>query len=106
MSEAILKGDQRAATDEKCFLEDEQRKNARERKARMLEWTPNLFERNLLTGDWVYKFAEFVVGCRMVWFIVVGCRVVWFIVVGCRVVWFIVVGCSVVWFIVVRCSAV
>ena len=59
VSEAITKGDQRAATDEKCLLEEEQRKNARERKARMLEWTPNLFERNLITGDWVYKFAEY-----------------------------------------------
>lgn len=58
VSDAIVKGDQQVATDEKCFLEEEQRKSARERKAKLLEWTPNLFERNAITGDWIYKYAE------------------------------------------------
>lgn len=60
VSDAIVKGDQQVATDEKCFLEEEQRKSARERKAKLLEWTPNLFERNAITGDWIYKYAEWV----------------------------------------------
>lgn len=58
VSAAVLKQDQTAATNEKFILEDAQRKATRERKAKMLEWMPRLFERNDLTGDWVYKFAE------------------------------------------------
>lgn len=58
VSEAVIKGDQQAATHEKFILEDAQRKSARERKAKMLEWVPRLFERNDITGDWVYKYSE------------------------------------------------
>ncbi|ELT93091.1 hypothetical protein CAPTEDRAFT_166422 [Capitella teleta] len=58
VSAAVLKQDQTAATNEKFILEDAQRKATRERKAKMLEWMPRLFERNDLTGDWVYKFAD------------------------------------------------
>jgi len=58
VSAAILQGDQVAATNEKFILEEAQRKNAKERKAKMEEWSPCLFERDLLTGDWVYKYAE------------------------------------------------
>lgn len=48
------------ATNEKFLLEEEQRKSARERKVKMVDWAPQLFERNLITGDWVYKYAEWV----------------------------------------------
>lgn len=47
-----------AATQEKYILEERQRNEAKERKAKMLEWVPRLFERDPLTGDWVYKFVE------------------------------------------------
>jgi len=50
--------DQSAATREKFLLEEEQRKMARERKMKMSEWTPRLFEQNHITGEWVYKYAE------------------------------------------------
>ena len=58
VSEAVAKCDQNAATHEKFLLEDAQRKGARERKAKMQDWIPRLFERNDITGDWVYKYAE------------------------------------------------
>jgi len=58
VSDSILHSDQTAATHEKCLLEEEQRRLGRERKAKMEEWRPRLFQRNLVTGDWVYKFAE------------------------------------------------
>ena len=57
-SAAILRADQQAATQEKCLLEEEQRRMARERKAKMEEWAARFFERNPITGDWVYKYAE------------------------------------------------
>lgn len=58
VSDAIAAADIQTATNEKFQLEDEQRKSTRERKIKMLDWTPRLFERNMITGDWVYKFAE------------------------------------------------
>ena len=58
MSAAIASNDQEGATREKFILEEQQRKDARERKAKMEEWTPNYFERNEITGDWEYKFKE------------------------------------------------
>jgi len=58
VSDAIVCADQQAATQEKLFLEEEQRKLARERKMKMIEWVPRLFEQNHLTGEWVYKYAE------------------------------------------------
>ena len=58
MSEAVIKGDQTAATNEKFILEEAQRKATKERKAKLQEWIPKLFERDPLTGDWVYKYAE------------------------------------------------
>jgi hypothetical protein len=58
VSEAIVLGDMHMATNEKFLLEEEQRKSARERKVKMVDWAPQLFERNLITGDWVYKYAE------------------------------------------------
>ena len=58
VSEAINSCDQNAATNEKSILEDCQRREAKERKAKMEEWVPVLFERDEITGDWVYKYAE------------------------------------------------
>jgi hypothetical protein len=58
VSAAVIKQDQNAATHEKFILEEAQRKGARERKVKMVEWMPKLFERNDLTGDWIYKYAE------------------------------------------------
>ena len=58
MSIAINNGDQNAATEEKHILEEAQRKGARERKAKMEEWLPRNFERDPITLDWVYKYAE------------------------------------------------
>jgi len=58
VSDSIIRWDQTTATNEKYLLEEEQRRLGRERKAKMEEWRPHLFERNLITGDWVYKYAE------------------------------------------------
>ncbi len=58
MSAAIAQGDQNAATHEKYLLEERQRQDAKERKAKMVDWVPRLFERDPLTSDWVYKYAE------------------------------------------------
>ena len=60
MSDAIVKGDINTATQEKYILEEKQRQNAKERKVMMEEWVPNLFERDPLTSDWIYKHAEYV----------------------------------------------
>lgn len=57
-SNAIVQGNQCAATNEKYLLEEEQRKAARERKAKMEDWNPRYFERNLINGEWIYKYAE------------------------------------------------
>ena len=58
VSDAVVSSDMHAATQEKYILEERQRNEAKERKAKMLEWVPRLFERDPLTGDWVYKFVE------------------------------------------------
>ena len=63
VSSAILSSDQNGATQEKFLLEEAQRQAARERKAKMEEWNPKLFERDPITGDWVYKYAELVYLC-------------------------------------------
>ena len=60
VSDAVLKGDQNAATNEKFILEEAQRKGSRERKAKLEEWVPHLFERDMLTSDWVYRYIEYV----------------------------------------------
>ena len=57
-SAAIHRADQQTATEEKFILEEAQRREARERKAKMEEWSSRYFERNSITGDWVYKYAE------------------------------------------------
>lgn len=58
VSEAVITCDMKSATDEKFILEERQRTEAKERKARLLEWVPALFERDVLTNDWVYKFID------------------------------------------------
>lgn len=58
VSEALISGDMHTATQEKYVLEERQRQEAKERKAQMIEWTPNLFERDSITGDWMYKHVD------------------------------------------------
>ncbi|GAB1598485.1 Hypothetical predicted protein [Argonauta hians] len=58
VTEGIQKGDINAASEEKAILEEQQREGAKERKAQKEEWIPNLFERDPLTLDWVYKHAD------------------------------------------------
>jgi len=58
VSDAVVAADQHTATQEKFLIEEEQRRTARERKIKMVEWIPRLFEQNHITGEWVYKYAE------------------------------------------------
>lgn len=58
MSCAILRGDQIAATEEKTILEEAQRKSAKERQVKLEKWSPKHFVQDLVSGDWVYKYAE------------------------------------------------
>ena len=60
MTEGLKNSDQEVATKEKSLLEENQRREARERKAKMEEWIPIHFERNDITGDWEYKYKEWV----------------------------------------------
>ncbi|XP_061663532.1 oxysterol-binding protein-related protein 8 isoform X6 [Syngnathoides biaculeatus] len=58
VTRAINNKDQTEATNEKFILEESQRKSARERKAKCEEWNPTLFEQDLITGEWHYKYAD------------------------------------------------
>ena len=58
MSEAVISNDMHLATQEKFILEERQRQEAKERKMKMEDWTPRLFERDSITGEWVYKYIE------------------------------------------------
>lgn len=61
VSEAIANDDQNAATEEKSFLEEEQRAAARERKATCTEHVPKYFELDTncnATGQYLYKHAD------------------------------------------------
>ncbi|XP_071497434.1 oxysterol-binding protein-related protein 8-like, partial [Diadema antillarum] len=58
VTEALNHGDVHEATKEKYILEEEQRKGHKERKAKMVEWMPRLFERDDITGDWIYKHTD------------------------------------------------
>lgn len=60
MTRAINNKDQTEATNEKFILEEAQRKSARERKAKCEEWIPALFEQDPITGEWHYRYAEWV----------------------------------------------
>ncbi|XP_029842524.1 oxysterol-binding protein-related protein 8 isoform X1 [Ixodes scapularis] len=58
VSAAIVRGDQVAATEEKTLLEEAQRRGAKERQARMEKWAPRFFLQDMLTGDFLYKHAD------------------------------------------------
>lgn len=51
VSAAIGRDDQEAATEEKTALEESQRALAKERQATCIEWTPTLFEQDIVTGQ-------------------------------------------------------
>jgi hypothetical protein len=56
--DAVVSADMKSATEEKFILEERQRTEAKERKAKLVEWTPSMFERDVLTNDWIYKHLE------------------------------------------------
>ncbi|CAD5122142.1 DgyrCDS10592 [Dimorphilus gyrociliatus] len=58
VSEAIQNGDQNGATREKTVLEEEQRRHAKERKAKNIAWVPKLFEKDCISQEWIYKYAD------------------------------------------------
>ncbi|XP_055908551.1 oxysterol-binding protein-related protein 8 isoform X2 [Eupeodes corollae] len=58
VSAAIRRDDQVAATEEKTVLEEMQRNAAKERKALCTEWIPTHFQQDLITGQWIYKYAD------------------------------------------------
>ncbi|EDS28222.1 oxysterol binding protein [Culex quinquefasciatus] len=55
---AIRRDDQVGATEEKTALEEAQRISAKERKATCTEWIPGLFQQDLVTGQYHYKYAD------------------------------------------------
>ena len=58
VSNAVISADMHNATQEKFILEERQRNEAKERKAQMVDWEPRLFERDTITGEWIYKYIE------------------------------------------------
>nr|XP_014353826.1 PREDICTED: oxysterol-binding protein-related protein 8 [Latimeria chalumnae] len=58
VTRAINSKDQMEATNQKYILEEAQRKAAKERKLKYEEWTCSLFEQDLVTGEWHYKYAD------------------------------------------------
>ena len=58
MTRAINNKDQTEATNEKFLLEEAQRQAARERKGGGEEWSPALFEQDVLSMEWHYRYAE------------------------------------------------
>ncbi|XP_020659937.2 oxysterol-binding protein-related protein 8 isoform X1 [Pogona vitticeps] len=58
VTRAINSKDQAEATNEKCILEEAQRKAAKERKAHGEEWMCKLFDPDPLTGEWNYRYAD------------------------------------------------
>ncbi|XP_037819011.1 oxysterol-binding protein-related protein 8 isoform X5 [Lucilia sericata] len=58
VSAAIARDDQVGATEEKTVLEEQQRNAAKERKATFAEWEPAHFQQDLITGKWIYKYAD------------------------------------------------
>jgi len=55
---AIKRNDQISATEEKTIIEDEQRKQIKERKATNTEWHPRLFNIDPNTKEWIYTYAD------------------------------------------------
>lgn len=58
VSAAIYRDDQVAATEEKTALEEAQRAADKERKAQCTDWIPQLFQQDIVTGQWHYRFAD------------------------------------------------
>uniref|UniRef100_T1PLE4 Oxysterol-binding protein n=1 Tax=Musca domestica TaxID=7370 RepID=T1PLE4_MUSDO len=58
VSAAIRRDDQIGATEEKTVLEESQRNAAKERKATLTEWEPKHFQQDIITGKWIYKYAD------------------------------------------------
>ncbi|KAL8614450.1 hypothetical protein ACOMHN_007786 [Nucella lapillus] len=59
VSKAVVTSDMQAATNEKYVVEEEQRKNSRDRKLNKTEWVPRYFEKDYLSGgDWIYRHAD------------------------------------------------
>ena len=58
VSKAVMSSDMQAATNEKYIIEEEQRKQTRERKLNKTEWVPRYFEKDYGGADWIYKHAE------------------------------------------------
>ncbi|CAF0995694.1 unnamed protein product [Adineta steineri] len=55
---AIKQNDQISATEEKTIIEDEQRRQIKERKATSTEWHPRLFNIDSNTKEWIYTYAD------------------------------------------------
>ncbi|CAF1326772.1 unnamed protein product, partial [Adineta ricciae] len=55
---AIKQNDQVSATEEKTIIEDEQRRQIKERKATGTEWHPRLFNIDPSTKEWIYTYAD------------------------------------------------
>lgn len=58
VTNAISRGDQVAATEEKTVLEEQQRRGAQERKVSGEDWIPHYFVPDMMTGEWVYKHVD------------------------------------------------
>lgn len=58
VTNAIIKGDQFAATEEKTLLEEEQRRAAKERLVKKEKWIPRNFVQDIFTGEWIYKHVD------------------------------------------------
>uniref|UniRef100_A0A2P2I3H7 Oxysterol-binding protein n=1 Tax=Hirondellea gigas TaxID=1518452 RepID=A0A2P2I3H7_9CRUS len=58
VSRAIAKDDQVAATEEKSILEEMQRSDARERKAKCEDWMPKYFRQDHVSGAYVYNYSD------------------------------------------------
>ncbi|XP_075148470.1 oxysterol-binding protein-related protein 8 isoform X6 [Haematobia irritans] len=58
VSAAIRRDDQVGATEEKTVLEESQRNAAKERKVTLTEWEPQHFQQDIITGKWIYKYAD------------------------------------------------
>ncbi|KAL6056913.1 oxysterol-binding protein-related protein 5 isoform X3, variant 2 [Balamuthia mandrillaris] len=57
VTQALVKGDQETATDEKCKLEDAQRQGVIDRDRDGVTYEPRLFRKEE-NGDWVYKYIN------------------------------------------------
>ncbi len=58
VTSAIRQNDQILATEEKTIIENEQRKQVKERQTAGIEWHPHLFHIDPHTKQWMYIHAE------------------------------------------------